>query len=185
MYVSIDSNSEDIGPIHNYRPIVACFYFIYIIIIAFFMVNIFVGFVIVTFQNEGESAYKNCELDKNQRNCIEFALSAKPVRRYIPKNPIQYKLWAFVTSPIFEYTIFAMILINTLSLAMKFYQQPEVYTKFLDVLNVIFTVFFTMEFVFKLGAFRFKVKTWLFLKFWRYKVTIIFIFAVALEVAWL
>ena len=92
-----------------------------------------------------------------QRNCIEFALNAKPVRRYIPKNPIQYKLWAFVTSPVFEYTIFAMILINTLSLAMKFYQQPELYTQFLDVLNVIFTVFFTMEFVFKLGAFRFKV----------------------------
>merc|ERR1719195_1321996 len=149
LYVSIDSNTEDIGPIHNFRPIVAVFYFIYIIIIAFFMVNIFVGFVIVTFQNEGESAYKNCELDKNQRNCIEFALTAKPVRRYIPKNPMQYKLWAFVTSPPFEYTIFAMILINTLSLAMKFYRQPEGYTNFLDVLNVIFTVFFTLEFVFK------------------------------------
>ena len=66
LYVSIDSNAEDIGPIHNFRPIVAVFYFIYIIIIAFFMVNIFVGFVIVTFQQEGESAYKNCELDKNQ-----------------------------------------------------------------------------------------------------------------------
>ena len=52
--------------IYNFRPIVAVFYFIYIIIIAFFMVNIFVGFVIVTFQQEGESAYKNCELDKNQ-----------------------------------------------------------------------------------------------------------------------
>ena len=92
-----------------------------------------------------------------QRNCIEFALNAKPVRRYIPKNPIQYKLWAFVTSPVFEYTIFVMILINTLSLAMKFYKQPQLYTQFIDVLNVIFTVFFTMEFVFKLGAFRFKV----------------------------
>ena len=92
-----------------------------------------------------------------QRNCIEFALNAKPVRRYIPKNPIQYKLWAFVTSPVFEYTIFVMILVNTLSLAMKFYRQPELYTQFLDILNVIFTVFFTMEFVFKLGAFRFKV----------------------------
>ena len=45
----------------------------------------------------------------------------------------------------------------TCSLAMKFYRQPEMYAKFLDVLNVIFTVFFTMEFVFKLGAFRFKV----------------------------
>ena len=50
-----------------------------------------------------------------------------------------------------------MILINTLSLAMKFYNQPDVYTEFLNVLNIIFTVFFTLEFVFKLGAFRFKV----------------------------
>ena len=66
LYVSIDSNEVDHGPVHNYRTYVALFYFIYIIIIAFFMVNIFVGFVIVTFQNEGESAYKNCELDKNQ-----------------------------------------------------------------------------------------------------------------------
>jgi hypothetical protein len=73
LYVSIDSNVEDHGPIHNNRQIVACFYFIYIIIIAFFMVNIFVGFVIVTFQSEGESAYKNCELDKNQVSKIIFS----------------------------------------------------------------------------------------------------------------
>lgn len=66
LYASIDSNTEDYGPIHNFRPIVAIYYIIYIIIIAFFMVNIFVGFVIVTFQNEGEQEYKNCELDKNQ-----------------------------------------------------------------------------------------------------------------------
>lgn len=36
------------------------------------MVNIFVGFVIVTFQNEGEQEYKNCELDKNQVNTDTF-----------------------------------------------------------------------------------------------------------------
>ena len=47
--------------------------------------------------------------------------------------------------------------INTLSLAMKFYRQPEGYTNFLDVLNVVFTVFFTLEFLLKLAAFRFKV----------------------------
>lgn len=38
LYVSIDSNAEDYGPIHNFRPIVAAYYIIYIIIIAFFMV---------------------------------------------------------------------------------------------------------------------------------------------------
>lgn len=66
LYKSIDSHEEDRGPIYNHRPFVAVYYIIYIIIIAFFMVNIFVGFVIVTFQNEGEQEYKNCELDKNQ-----------------------------------------------------------------------------------------------------------------------
>ncbi|XP_044741496.1 muscle calcium channel subunit alpha-1 [Chrysoperla carnea] len=156
LYVSIDSNEEDYGPIHNFRPIVAAYYIIYIIIIAFFMVNIFVGFVIVTFQNEGEQEYRNCELDKNQRNCIEFALKAKPVRRYIPKHRIQYKVWWFVTSQPFEYTIFILIMINTITLAMKFYRQPDFYTEALDVLNMIFTAVFALEFVFKLAAFRFK-----------------------------
>ena len=66
LYTSIDSHEESKGPIPNYRPVVAVFYFVFIIVIAFFMVNIFVGFVIVTFQNEGEQEYKNCELDKNQ-----------------------------------------------------------------------------------------------------------------------
>ena len=32
------------------------------------MINIFVGFVIVTFQSEGESAFQDCALDKNQVN---------------------------------------------------------------------------------------------------------------------
>ncbi|XP_049817851.1 muscle calcium channel subunit alpha-1 isoform X2 [Aethina tumida] len=156
LYVSIDSNEENKGPIHNYRPIVAAYYIIYIIIIAFFMVNIFVGFVIVTFQNEGEQEYKNCELDKNQRNCIEFALKAKPVRRYIPKHRIQYKVWWFVTSRPFEYAIFTLILTNTITLAMKYYNQPAIYEAFLDNLNMIFTAVFAMEFVFKLAAFRVK-----------------------------
>lgn len=139
------------------------------------MINIFVGFVIVTFQSEGESAFQDCALDKNQvrlftifftlrnslfilqRNCIEFALSAKPVRRYIPKNPLQYRLWSFATSPFCEYTVFIAILLNTTSLAMKFYKQPTAYTDFLDVLNQIFTYFFLVECILKLGAFRFKV----------------------------
>ncbi|VEN58296.1 unnamed protein product, partial [Callosobruchus maculatus] len=159
LYVSIDSNEENKGPIHNFRPIVAAYYIIYIIIIAFFMVNIFVGFVIVTFQNEGEQEYKNCELDKNQRNCIEFALKAKPIRRYIPKHRIQYKVWWFVTSKPFEYAIFTLILTNTITLGMKFYHEEnefKVYERVLEQLNMIFTAVFAMEFVFKLAAFRVK-----------------------------
>ncbi|CAG5037441.1 unnamed protein product [Parnassius apollo] len=153
---SMDSNQEDHGPIENSRPLVAFFYISYIIVIAFFMVNIFVGFVIVTFQKEGEQEFKDCELDKNQRNCIEFALKAKPVRRYIPKHRIQYKTWWFVTSPRFEYVIFFFIVLNTVALMMKFHTASAEYRKVLDYLNMILTTVFMLEFVFKLAAFRFK-----------------------------
>ncbi|XP_065316255.1 muscle calcium channel subunit alpha-1-like isoform X4 [Gordionus sp. m RMFG-2023] len=156
LYLGIDSNKENLGPFYNYRPFVSVFFIIYIIVIAFFMVNIFVGFVIVTFQNEGEQEYKNCELDKNQRRCVEFALKAKPIRRYIPKNRYQYKIWWFVTSQGFEYGIFAIIMINTISLAMKFYGQDEQYSKALDYLNMFFTAIFAIEFLLKLLAFKFK-----------------------------
>ena len=45
---------------------ISVFFIVYIIIIAFFMMNIFVGFVIITFRAQGEQEYQDCELDKNQ-----------------------------------------------------------------------------------------------------------------------
>lgn len=47
------------------------------------MVNIFVGFVIVTFQNEGEQEYKNCELDKNQVNRAFYRIPHVVIYSYI------------------------------------------------------------------------------------------------------
>ncbi len=68
LYKAIDANGENSGPIYNYRVEISIFFIVYIIIIAFFMMNIFVGFVIITFREQGEQEYKNCELDKNQVN---------------------------------------------------------------------------------------------------------------------
>ena len=66
LYKAIDSNGENVGPIYNYRVEISIFFIIYIIIVAFFMMNIFVGFVIITFRAQGEQEYQDCELDKNQ-----------------------------------------------------------------------------------------------------------------------
>ncbi|CAF3954112.1 unnamed protein product [Rotaria sp. Silwood2] len=156
LHTAIDSKAEGEGPIYNYRPFVAPFFIAFIIVIAFFMVNIFVGFVIVTFQNEGEQEYRNCELDKNQRKCIEFALKARPIKRYIPIKKVQLKIWWFVTSPPFEYAIFSLIMINTVVLAMKYNKQPDNYSKALDYLNIVFTAIFALEFVLKMAAFHFR-----------------------------
>ncbi|XP_069062537.1 voltage-dependent L-type calcium channel subunit alpha-1D isoform X1 [Pleurodeles waltl] len=154
LYRAIDSNGENVGPIYNNRVEISIFFIIYIIIIAFFMMNIFVGFVIVTFQEQGEKEYKNCELDKNQRQCVEYALKARPLRRYIPKNPYQYKFWYVVNSTGFEYIMFVLIMLNTLCLAMQHYGQSKIFNDVMDVLNMVFTGVFTVEMVLKLIAFK-------------------------------
>lgn len=54
-----------------------------------------------------------------QRNCIEFALKTKPQKRYIPKNKLQLAVWKLATSLGFEYTIFGLITLNTMTLMMQ------------------------------------------------------------------
>ncbi|XP_032857870.2 voltage-dependent L-type calcium channel subunit alpha-1S isoform X2 [Tyto alba] len=156
LYMAIDTNAEDTGPIYNYRVEIAMFFIIYIILIAFFMMNIFVGFVIVTFQEQGENEYKNCELDKNQRQCVQYALKARPLRRYIPKNPYQYQIWYVITSSYFEYLMFFLILLNTICLGMQHYNQSAEMNHISDILNVAFTILFTLEMILKLMAFKVK-----------------------------
>ncbi|XP_024915412.1 voltage-dependent L-type calcium channel subunit alpha-1D [Cynoglossus semilaevis] len=154
LYKAIDSNRENMGPIYNYRVEISIFFIIYIIIIAFFMMNIFVGFVIVTFQEQGEKEYKNCELDKNQRQCVEYALKARPLRRYIPKNRYQYKFWYVVNSTGFEYIMFVLIILNTLCLAIQHHGESQMFNYAMDILNMVFTGVFTVEMIFKLIAFK-------------------------------
>lgn len=60
-----------------------------------------------------------CSFLPLQRQCVEYALKARPVRRYIPKNPYQYKFWYVVNSSPFEYMMFVLIMLNTLCLAMQ------------------------------------------------------------------
>ncbi|XP_067387893.1 voltage-dependent L-type calcium channel subunit alpha-1S isoform X2 [Emydura macquarii macquarii] len=156
LYRAIDTHTENMGPIYNYRVEIAIFFIIYIILIAFFMMNIFVGFVIVTFQEQGESEYKNCELDKNQRQCVQYALKARPLRRYIPKNHYQYQIWYVVTSSYFEYLMFFLIMLNTICLGMQHYNQSAEMNHISDNLNVTFTILFTLEMFLKLMAFKAK-----------------------------
>uniref|UniRef100_A0A914PJG5 Ion transport domain-containing protein n=1 Tax=Panagrolaimus davidi TaxID=227884 RepID=A0A914PJG5_9BILA len=151
-FFAINSNEEDRGPVYNARQGTAIFFISFIVVISFFMMNIFVGFVIATFRNEDERDYKNCELDKIQRKCIEFALKAKPHRRYIARNRCQYKIWQFVTSQFFEYGIFIIILLNATTLAMKHYSSDPEMDSIFDILNLVFTGVFFFEALLKIFA---------------------------------
>uniref|UniRef100_A0A3P9DM50 Voltage-dependent L-type calcium channel subunit alpha n=1 Tax=Maylandia zebra TaxID=106582 RepID=A0A3P9DM50_9CICH len=159
LYRAVDANAINRGPIYNYRVEISIFFIIYIIIIAFFMMNIFVGFVIITFREQGEAEFKNCELNKNQRQCVYYALKAQPIKIYIPKNPSQLKFWKIINSSQFEYVMFVLILGNTLTLAVQHYEQSKLFTSIMDILNMIFTVVFTIEMIIKLMNWDFPTQT--------------------------
>uniref|UniRef100_A0A4W6G2M6 Calcium voltage-gated channel subunit alpha1 E n=1 Tax=Lates calcarifer TaxID=8187 RepID=A0A4W6G2M6_LATCA len=154
---SVDVTEEDRGPSHGNRMEMSIFYVIYFVVFPFFFVNIFVALIIITFQEQGDKMMEECSLEKNERACIDFAISAKPLTRYMPQNrhTFQYRLWHFVVSPSFEYTVLAMIALNTIVLMMKYYSAPTAYDAALKHLNTAFTVLFSVECVLKIMAFGF------------------------------
>uniref|UniRef100_A0A8C1Q3Z4 Voltage-dependent N-type calcium channel subunit alpha n=1 Tax=Cyprinus carpio TaxID=7962 RepID=A0A8C1Q3Z4_CYPCA len=152
---SVDATFEDLGPSPGYRMEMSIFYVVYFVVFPFFFVNIFVALIIITFQEQGDKALSECSLEKNERACIDFAINAKPLTRYMPQNQqsFQYRLWKFVVSPPFEYSIMIMIALNTVVLMMKFHGAPDFYEAMLKYLNIVFTALFSMECILKIIAF--------------------------------
>ncbi|XP_026067311.1 calcium channel, voltage-dependent, N type, alpha 1B subunit, a isoform X4 [Carassius auratus] len=152
---SVDATFEELGPSPGYRMEMSIFYVVYFVVFPFFFVNIFVALIIITFQEQGDKALSECSLEKNERACIDFAINAKPLTRYMPQNQqsFQYRLWKFVVSPPFEYSIMIMIALNTVVLMMKFHDAPDFYDAMLKYLNIVFTALFSMECILKIIAF--------------------------------
>ncbi|XP_063791946.1 voltage-dependent N-type calcium channel subunit alpha-1B isoform X6 [Pseudophryne corroboree] len=152
---SVDATYEDQGPTPGFRMEMSIFYVVYFVVFPFFFVNIFVALIIITFQEQGDKVMSECSLEKNERACIDFVISAKPLTRYMPQNrqSFQYKMWRFVVSPPFEYFIMVMIALNTIVLMMKFYGASSTYEEMLKCLNIIFTSMFSLECILKIIAF--------------------------------
>ncbi|KAM6218755.1 voltage-dependent P/Q-type calcium channel subunit alpha-1A isoform 1-T1 [Rhynchocyon petersi] len=152
---SVDATFENQGPSPGYRMEMSIFYVVYFVVFPFFFVNIFVALIIITFQEQGDKMMEEYSLEKNERACIDFAISAKPLTRHMPQNKqsFQYRMWQFVVSPPFEYTIMAMIALNTIVLMMKFYGASLAYENALRVFNIVFTSLFSLECVLKVMAF--------------------------------
>ena len=63
-----------------------------------------------------------------QRDCVHFALTAKPVQTYMPRNEksLQHYVWILVTSKPFEILIMVLISLNTIVLMMQVSEKSPV-----------------------------------------------------------
>ncbi|XP_026323666.1 voltage-dependent calcium channel type A subunit alpha-1 [Hyposmocoma kahamanoa] len=155
---SMAATYEDRGPIQNFRIEMSIFYIVYFVVFPFFFVNIFVALIIITFQEQGEAELQDGEIDKNQKSCIDFTIEARPLERYMPskRTSFKYKVWRIVVSTPFEYFIMTLIVLNTLLLMMKYYNQNDLYADILKYSNMGFTGMFSVETVLKIVAYGVK-----------------------------
>lgn len=71
----------------------------------------------------------------NQKQCIDFALSARPRSLFMPedKNSMKYHIWSLVKSASFEYFLMAMICWNKIILLMKLHGNSDFYDEMLTI----------------------------------------------------
>ena len=69
MQTGIDSQDENQGPILNNKIWISIYFIVFVVIFSFFFINVFVGLIILTFQNLNTDA--TAELD---RNTVSFGI---------------------------------------------------------------------------------------------------------------
>ena len=155
MYNTVDAVGIAEPMLPNYNQQVAWYYIFVQIVIAFLMLNVFVGVVIEEYEKNKQDSDGTGLLSDEQKAWVEtmkLALTSKASRKLIP--PKQCKgsrigVFNMVTNPKFDIIIMACIVLNTILMAMRHYNQGLVMDSFLEVANIIFAVIFTIEMVLK------------------------------------
>ena len=137
----------------------------FIIVGSQFLMNLFVGVVINSFNNEREKLGKNHLLSDRQREWIkiqELCLKTKPVRKIRPgalddDRKVGYLrrfCLGIAEHWLFDSFILVCIMVNTVILALKWYGEPEILPTALEVINYVFAGIFTVEAVIQIIALR-------------------------------
>jgi voltage-dependent calcium channel T type alpha-1H len=126
----------------------------------FFFLNLFIGVVVTTFNNEHDRLGGNDLLTEKQREWIDLKLlilRAAPIKKMSAvENCLGKACFKVVQHPWFEKFIQASIITNSICLLLKWYQQPVEMIQALEIVNYIFTIIFLIEAMLKLLAWGFK-----------------------------
>uniref|UniRef100_A0A8C3EH82 Voltage-dependent T-type calcium channel subunit alpha n=1 Tax=Corvus moneduloides TaxID=1196302 RepID=A0A8C3EH82_CORMO len=183
MYDGLDAVGVDQQPVMNYNPWMLLYFISFLLIVAFFVLNMFVGVVVENFhkcrQHQEEEEAKRREekrlrrLEKKRRSkekqmadlmlddvLMESSASAEQEAQckpyYSDYSRFRLLIHQMCTSHYLDLFITGVIGLNVITMAMEHYQQPKVLDEALKICNYIFTVIFVLESVFKLIAFGFR-----------------------------
>ncbi|XP_055032530.2 voltage-dependent T-type calcium channel subunit alpha-1G isoform X4 [Misgurnus anguillicaudatus] len=175
MYDGLDAVGVDQQPVMNFNPWMLLYFISFLLIVAFFVLNMFVGVVVENFHKcrrhqEEEEAKRREEkrlkrMEKKRRNLMTGVswsspeLTVKEAQSkpyYSDYSPTRLLIHKICTSHYLDLFITIVIGLNVITMSMEHYQQPKVLDEALKICNYIFTVIFVLESVFKLVAFGFR-----------------------------
>ncbi|XP_057605213.1 voltage-dependent T-type calcium channel subunit alpha-1H isoform X3 [Hippopotamus amphibius kiboko] len=165
MYDGLDAVGIDQQPVPNHNPWMLLYFISFLLIVSFFVLNMFVGVVVENFHKcrqhqEAEEARRREE--KRQRRLERKRRSTFPnpeaQRRpyYADYSPTRRSIHSLCTSHYLDLFITFVIGINVITMSMEHYNQPKSLDEALKYCNYVFTIVFVFEAVLKLVAFGFR-----------------------------
>nr|XP_023508509.1 voltage-dependent T-type calcium channel subunit alpha-1G isoform X20 [Equus caballus] len=159
MYDGLDAVGVDQQPIMNHNPWMLLYFISFLLIVAFFVLNMFVGVVVENFhkcrQHQEEEEARRRE-EKRLRRLEKKRRKAQCKPYYSDYSRFRLLVHHLCTSHYLDLFITGVIGLNVITMAMEHYRQPQVLDEALKVCNYVFTVIFVLESVLKLVAFGFR-----------------------------
>uniref|UniRef100_A0A8C0K5V3 Voltage-dependent T-type calcium channel subunit alpha n=1 Tax=Canis lupus dingo TaxID=286419 RepID=A0A8C0K5V3_CANLU len=174
MYDGLDAVGIDQQPVPNHNPWMLLYFISFLLIVSFFVLNMFVGVVVENFHKcrqhqEAEEARRREEkrqrrLERKRRSkaCVRRShghpLPAEAQRRpyYADYSPTRRSIHSLCTSHYLDLFITFIIGVNVITMSMEHYNQPKSLDEALKYCNYVFTIVFVFEAVLKLVAFGFR-----------------------------
>uniref|UniRef100_A0A669CWL4 Voltage-dependent T-type calcium channel subunit alpha n=1 Tax=Oreochromis niloticus TaxID=8128 RepID=A0A669CWL4_ORENI len=159
MYHGLDAVGIDQQPVTNNNPWMLLYFISFLLIVSFFVLNMFVGVVVENFHKcrqhqEVEEARRREE--KRQRRMEKKRRKAQKLPYYASYGRTRLAIHALCTSHYLDLVITFIICINVITMSLEHYDQPQSLETALKYCNYFFTSTFVIEASLKLVAFGFR-----------------------------
>ncbi|CAB1433852.1 unnamed protein product [Pleuronectes platessa] len=159
MYHGLDAVAVDQQPVTNNNPWMLLYFISFLLIVSFFVLNMFVGVVVENFhkcrQNQEEAERKRRE-EKRLRKSEKMRREAQKVPYSASYCHVRLMIHTLCESNYLDLIITFIICINVITMSLEHYEQHHSLALTLKYCNYFFTSTFVLESVLKLIALGFR-----------------------------
>jgi len=160
MYTGLDAVGVDQQPIVNYNEWRLLYFIAFILLVGFFVLNMFVGVVVENFHRCREEQEKEEKIRRAAKRALQMEKKRRRMHEppyYTNYSPTRMFVHNVVTSKYFDLAIAAVIGLNVVTMAMEYYMMPSGLKYALKIFNYFFTAVFILEANMKLVALGWKL----------------------------